>query len=331
MAFALWCVSSLAGAFLVTRLWYSSRPERIALGVGIAGSCLAGFLLAELPEGAPRVGLVSFAALGAAIPVAAWALVMAWAARSRPFPPATIALGGCAVVAVLAIPNLVAMRRATRGEADPVATVEPGFVSLDDLSHWHLFRGTGHRGWESRHGEIVRVSAGGDLASNDAWGDFELRFEWKISRGGNSGVMYRVSERAEKPWQSGPEFQILDDAGHADGKDPLTSAGALYGLVAPAGKTLGPVGTWNDAAILVDGDSITHVLNGHAVVRTTLASLRPAIAASKFAPFSGFAAEREGLLVLQDHGDEVAFRHLRIRAKPKAPAITPALVHSNGR
>ena len=89
--------------------------------------------------------------------------------------------------------------------------------------------------WAVEAGELRTVPGSGiDLVTRDTFGDFELEFEWRVAPGGNSGVMYRVVETAEPAWTTGPEYQVLDDALHPDGRDPTTSAAALYDLIAPA-------------------------------------------------------------------------------------------------
>lgn len=154
-----------------------------------------------------------------------------------------------------------------------------------------------------------------DLISKDSYGDFDLRVEWKVTPGANSGIIYRVSEDFEAPWQTGPEMQILDDDKHADGKNPKTTAGSIYALVAPQDKTLKPVGKWNKAKVVVRGSHVEHWLNGVKVVDCDLASpeLAELIKKSKFGPFPKFAKLPSGHIVLQHHQDEVWFRDVKIR------------------
>ncbi len=171
---------------------------------------------------------------------------------------------------------------------------------------WAIVDGTLH---------VHAGGGGGDLVTAETYGDFELRFEWKVSAGANSGVMYRVSEEQQYPWQTGPEYQVLDDAKHPDGKDPRTSAAALYALIAAEGKALAPVGEWNEGRIVVRGWHVEHWLNGKKVVDQELASaaVRAKIAASKFGSMPKFATCTTGVIALQDHGDDVWFRSLRLR------------------
>jgi cytochrome c len=170
-------------------------------------------------------------------------------------------------------------------------------------------------GWRAQDGALVRVDGGGDIVTDEEFQDFELALEWKISPGGNSGIMTRVSEGREHPWETGPEMQILDNAGHGDGKNPMTSAGACYALYAPRWDVTRAVGSWNRARIVVHKDHTEYWLNGVEVVAYELGSAEwsELVRASKFASMPDFAKEPRGRIALQDHGDVVSFRDIKIR------------------
>ncbi len=155
-----------------------------------------------------------------------------------------------------------------------------------------------------------------DLTTIEEFGDFELEFEWRIALGGNSGVLYRVSESADEPWQSGLEMQLVDDLGHADGRVAETSAGAVYGLIAPENKKLRPAGTYNTARIVAHGGSIQHWLNGQKIVEYDVNSdaFTSLIEGSKFKDYANYGRENKGHIVLQHHGSTVWFRNVRIRS-----------------
>lgn len=170
-------------------------------------------------------------------------------------------------------------------------------------------------GWQVVDGELVRTGGGGDLITVDQFGDFELALDWKVGPGGNSGVFYRIVETAEQTYHTGIEMQVLDDERHADGRSRLTSAGALYGLYpAPAG-IVNPAGEWNSARILVRGNHVEHWLNGRKIVDAEMWSddWNTRLAASKFTQWPGFAKSARGHIGLQDHGDRVWFRNIKIR------------------
>jgi hypothetical protein len=170
-------------------------------------------------------------------------------------------------------------------------------------------------GWELADGVLHRKSGGGDLQTVEEFQDFDLRFAWKVSEGGNSGVMYRVSREKGPAYETGPEYQVLDNAKHRDGKSPLTSSGSLYALYAPEPVEMKPAGEWNTARIVVKGNHIQHFLNGNKVVDAEIGSedWNKRLAASKFASWPKFTKNNRGFVVIQDHGDEVWFRNVRIK------------------
>ena len=170
-------------------------------------------------------------------------------------------------------------------------------------------------GWQAVDGELTRVAAGGDIITTDTFSDFELALEWKVGPGGNSGVFYRAIEGPELIYHSAPEMQVLDDAGHRDGGSPLTSAGSNYGLDPAPRGVVKPAGEWNAARVVVEGNRVEHWLNGEKVVEYELGS--PAwlekVANSKFNEWPEYGKAREGFIGLQDHGDRVAFRNIKVR------------------
>ncbi|HXM35489.1 MAG TPA: DUF1080 domain-containing protein, partial [Pyrinomonadaceae bacterium] len=156
---------------------------------------------------------------------------------------------------------------------------------------WRGFRQDSFPGkvWKIEGGTLRTIVGGEarDLITREKFRDFELELEWKISAGGNSGVIYLVSEDFDQTYQTGPEMQVLDDAKHRDGKDPKTSAGALYALIAPVNKVLRPVGQWNKVRLIVHNGHVEHRLNGKKLLDYDLGSdqLKSLIAKSKFKDF----------------------------------------------
>jgi hypothetical protein len=157
-----------------------------------------------------------------------------------------------------------------------------------------------------------------DLITRHQYRHFALELEWRVASGGNSGVLYRVSEALPHSWQSGLEMQLLDDVRHPDGHIPETSAGALYGLIAPRQKVRRPMDSFNTARIVVRDSHVEHWLNDRLVVAYDLhsAAFAALVAHSKFQNLPGFAREERGHIALQHHGDLVWFRHLHIRPLP---------------
>lgn len=184
---------------------------------------------------------------------------------------------------------------------------------------WRGFRKTGTpAGWEvTPDGALTRTGPGGDIVTIDQFGSFELAFEWKIAEGGNSGVMFRVTEDLEAPWQTGPEYQILDNRGHADGAKPETSTAANYALHAPSKDMSKPAGSWNQSRLVVNGKQVEHWLNGEKVVAYELQSPDwvERVKKSKFAEYPNFGLAPRGHIVLQDHGDVVSYRNIKILVK----------------
>ncbi len=174
-------------------------------------------------------------------------------------------------------------------------------------------------GWQVLDGAMTRASRGaGDIITRETFRNFELMVDWKISPNGNSGIFYRAALGSGAIYFSAPEFQVLDDGGHPDGKSLLTSAGSVYGLYPAVRGVVKPVGEWNTARILVNGNHIEHWLNGKKIASYELGSAewKQKVAASKFAQWPEYGQAPVGYIGVQDHGDEVAFRNIKIRVLP---------------
>lgn len=192
----------------------------------------------------------------------------------------------------------------------------------ESLEHFRGFRKNEvPPGWEVEDGAITLVGdRAGDIITKEQYGDFELSIDWKIAEGGNSGIFYHVSEDTTyaNTYNSGPEMQVLDDERHPDAKMGVNGnrqAGSLYDLLPLSTPAAKPAGEWNRARLVVNDGNVEHWLNGKKVVTYTLGT--PAwdsmVEASKFATMDGFGAEGEGHIALQDHGDRVWFKNIKIR------------------
>ncbi len=174
-------------------------------------------------------------------------------------------------------------------------------------------------GWMADGGALVFTPGveAGDLMTVDRYADFELVFEWRILEGGNSGVFYRATEAERAPYWTGPEYQILDNQRHADGANPETSAGSNYALHAPAEDVTRPVGEWNRARIVVSDAHVEHWMNEVKLLEYELWSdeWREIVATTKFVDWPGYGMARAGHIGLQDHGDPVWYRNIKIRAR----------------
>ncbi|MCY2960595.1 MAG: DUF1080 domain-containing protein [Planctomycetota bacterium] len=192
------------------------------------------------------------------------------------------------------------------------------------LDGWRNFQGASTaakvagpvRGWEAIGGALVRTGEGGDIVTNGIYGDFELSLDWRIPEAGNSGVFFHVADAGSYVWESGPEMQVLDNDGHPDGRNPLTSAGSNYALHAPPRDLTRPVGMWNTARLVVIGSRVEHWLNGELQVEYDLwtPEWKALVAGSKFAKMPGYGIAHEGRIALQDHGNRVEFRNVKLRS-----------------
>jgi hypothetical protein len=181
---------------------------------------------------------------------------------------------------------------------------------------WRGYKQSGcPAGWQVVDGALTRVGEAGDLVSIEEFQDFEFEFEWQVAPGANSGVMFHVTEDHDYPWETGPEFQILDNVVHKDGLDPRTSAGANYAMHAPSADVTRPAGEWNQAKILVQGPHVEHWLNGTKIVAYELWTddWQRLVEGCKWKERPHYGRRPSGHLALQDHGDRVAFRNLRVR------------------
>lgn len=182
---------------------------------------------------------------------------------------------------------------------------EPGFTALFDGKTLDGWKHSGN--WRVENGVITRGGKGGSLVYTKAKvpDDFEFRFEWRVAKGSNSGVYYRPTQY---------EYQILDNAVHADGQNPRTSAASLYFCMQPSEDATAPVGEWNRGRIVCKGTIVQHWLNGTKVIDFDYADPKYSFHVDLLKKRGGDLARRGANLNLQDHGDPVWYRHLRWRA-----------------
>lgn len=202
-----------------------------------------------------------------------------------------------------------------------------------------LFDGQSTKGWHKYGGQPVgsawkiadgnlyldttvkenwQIKDGGDVISDEEFENFHLKLEWKISPNGNSGIIFFIHEDTAKyqwPWMTGPEMQVLDNDGHADGKLIKHRAGDLYDLISCSKETVKPVGEWNLAEIKCVNGKLDFYLNGENEVSTTLwdDNWKKLVAGSKFKQWPGFGTYNKGRIGLQDHGNTVWYRNIMIK------------------
>lgn len=192
-----------------------------------------------------------------------------------------------------------------------------------DLSGWRSFSGGAPSpSWKVSNGTLELTSTsgkmgGGDLVTAERYGAFELTLDWKVQAGGNSGVLYlaRNLPETKQVYETGLEMQVLDDVGHPDGKIPSHHAGALYDITIPPVGISRPAGQWNHARLLVSPGRIRQWLNGTPTADVSYGddAWRQRIAASKFAKMPFFGTFADGVIALQDHGEPVVFRNIKLR------------------
>lgn len=194
-----------------------------------------------------------------------------------------------------------------------LASQDEGWETLTAAEAWADGKGAAPgAGWEFKDGVVHRAAKAGDIFTKKTWLDFELEFEWKIAPGGNSGVKYRMKG-------VGPEYQVIDDGKHADAKDADRGTASIYDVKAPAAdKPLKPPGEWNQSKVVAKGKHLEHWLNGRKVCEIDIdgEEWKELFAKSKFAKAKDvdtWFARQAGPVMLQDHGDEVWYRAIRIR------------------
>ena len=234
-----------------------------------------------------------------------------------------------AAASLLLLTNCNSNEQTTKNDTTALHEMHGDFVSLFDgttLNGWHKYNGEAPgAAWEVKDGAIhLRTGKddngkpypGGDLVTNDEYENFHLKLEWKISKDGNSGVIFMIQEDTayQYPWLTGPEMQVIDNDGHPDAKINKHRAGDLYDLVACSTETVKPLGEWNLAEIIMNKGNLELKLNGSSVVNTTYgdSSWQNLVSQSKFKSMPDFGKFTKGHIGLQDHGNDVWYRNIEI-------------------
>ena len=216
----------------------------------------------------------------------------------------------------IAAGNLAAQTMNTVNDADKKA----GWRLLFDGKTTAGFRGyrsdTMPSAWHVVDGVLMKTAATVDIVTKQEFKDFELRFDWKLDKGGNAGVFYRANEAFDRVYWTGPEFQLLDDANAPDGKNRLTSAGSAYGLYAAPAGIVKAANEWNSSMITVKGNHVKHWMNGQKLLEYELLSTdwEAKVTASKFGKWPQYGRLPKGIIGFQgDHNGTLSLRNVMIR------------------
>jgi Domain of Unknown Function (DUF1080) len=185
---------------------------------------------------------------------------------------------------------------------------------------WRIFKGKENDTWEVSNGTLHCKAVGdssskrADIMTTEMYQNFELSFDWAITKEGNSGVIYRVTEEYDVPYGTGPEYQLLDELNYPK-EAPVHFTGADYDVYPPQGAKPSPIGEWNSTKIIVNGNHVEHWLNGTKVVEYEFGSddWKSKVAASKWKEFPGYGTAPTGYIDLQDHGHEAWFKNVMIK------------------
>lgn len=224
-------------------------------------------------------------------------------------PSLTALTGAAALAAVFSLTPSYAHAQGAKG----------GWITLFDgtsMDHWRGYQEKSMpAGWHIENGTLTKSVSTNDIVTRDQYTNFELELEWKLEKGGNAGIFYRGAESQKKIYMTGPEYQLLDDANAPDGKSRLTSAGADYAIYPSPAGVVKPAGEWNSTRIVANGAHVEHWLNGTKLLEYMLWSpdWEAKVKASKFAQWPSYGRAPKGFIGLQDHGDWVAYRNIRIR------------------
>ncbi len=201
---------------------------------------------------------------------------------------------------------------------------DDGWVSLFDgktLRGWHSFNSDTLTGWIVSDGCLTGLGEGGDLTgdlvTDKEFKNFELSLEWKISQGGNSGVMFHVVEdgKHKTTYETGPEYQMIDDEGYPGKLEDWQKTAANYAMHLPENKVLKPVGEFNTMRIIVNGPHVEHWLNGKKVLQYEMWTddWNQRVKNGKWKDYPDYGKATTGHIALQDHGSKIWFRNIKIK------------------
>jgi cytochrome c len=182
---------------------------------------------------------------------------------------------------------------------------------------WKVADGVLYLDVSNKNADGFQVGGGGDIITAEEYENYELRLEWKIAKCGNSGLIYHIHEDSSirYPWQTGPEFQLLDNACHPDAKIKKHRAGDFYDVIESSIETVKPAEEWNKIRLICKGTKVEHWMNGKKVIDTDMgsAAFKSLLPNSKWKDHAKFGTFSKGRIGLQDHGDGISFRNIKLR------------------
>ena len=239
------------------------------------------------------------------------------AARAATILQLALLAAGCAPQNAVPDTTTASSSGATGLTADQRAAGWRALFDGTSTSAWRAYKSqTFPAGWRIVDGVLTKSGSVEDIMTRDQFGNFQLALDWKLSPGGNAGAFYRGTEEYDKIYWSAPEYQLLDDAGHPDGKSRLTSAGADYGLYPSPAGVVKPADQWNSTLIVANGNRIQHWLNGQKLLEYEIGSSdwEAKVKASKFSAYPNYGRAKQGYIAIQgDHDGTLSIRNVRIR------------------
>lgn len=192
------------------------------------------------------------------------------------------------------------------------------FKDITSPENWKNYnQDTISSNWTYQNGILTLKPGGGDIVTKEQYKNFDLQLDWKISEGGNSGLFFNVVENDTlgAVYYTGPEYQFIDDERHEDAKNRKHRSGDNYDVQQATKETVKPAGEWNHTRLVVNNGKVEHYLNGEKVVEYELGSQawKDSVANSKFVKMPAYAKADSGHLALQDHGDPISFKNIRIK------------------
>jgi hypothetical protein len=190
-----------------------------------------------------------------------------------------------------------------------------------NMDGWRTFKNQENDTWEVVDGAlhckpVSEATKRADILTVDQYANFDLVFEWKVAPGANSGVIYRATEEFDRPYHSGPEYQVIDDKGYKDPLSPTQTSASNYDMhAAPEDKPINPAGEWNTGRIVCNGNHVEHWINGTKVVEYEFHSddWKQRKDGSKWKDVAGYGMSAQGHIDLQDHDGEVWYRNIKIK------------------